>query len=124
ARRQAVFSGAEIAVAVGRKPTGNPSGFARSDHIEYRRCRDSPDHLCENVGKNVGGLKAASGPEPNGNGTIEMPTGDVADRISHGQHGQSESQTDSQESDAERWEVRGEHCTAATRECQPEGAKE
>src|SRR4029077_3970746 len=124
ARHQTVFSGAEIAVAVGRKPTGNPFGFARGDHIEYRSGRDGAGHLRENVGKNVGGLEAASGPEPNGNGTIEMPAGDVADRISHAQHGQSESQTDSQESDAERWEVRGEHCTAATRECQPEGAKE
>src|SRR5258706_15129371 len=87
ARHQTVFSGAEIAVAVGRKTTGNPFGFARGDHIEYRSGRDSAGRLRENVGKNVGGLEAASGPEPNGNGTIEMPAGDVADRISHGQYG-------------------------------------
>jgi hypothetical protein len=87
ARQQTVFSGAEIAVAVGRKPFGNPSGFARGDHIEYRGRRDGAGHLCENVGKYVGALEAASGPEPNGNGTIEMPAGDVADRISHGQYG-------------------------------------
>jgi hypothetical protein len=90
ARRQTVFSGAEIAVAVGRKPSGNPFGFARGDHIEYRSRRNGAGHLCENVGKNVGALEAASGLEPNGNRTIEMPAGDVADRIRHGQYGQSE----------------------------------
>jgi hypothetical protein len=57
--------------------------FARGDHIEYRSRRDGAGHLRENVGKNVGGVEAASGPEPNGNGTIEMR--DVADGISHGQ---------------------------------------
>ena len=45
-------------------------------------------------------LKRGPGPEPNRNGTIEMPAGEVTDRISHGQQRQSESQTDSQESDA------------------------
>jgi hypothetical protein len=87
ARHQTVFSGAEIAVAIGRKPTGNPFGLARGDHIEYGGRRDGAGDLCEDVGKNVGGLEAASGPEPNGNGRIEMPAGDVSDRISHGQYG-------------------------------------
>jgi hypothetical protein len=30
--------GAEIATAVGRKATGDPIRFTRSDHIEYLRC--------------------------------------------------------------------------------------
>ena len=72
ARRQTVFSGAEIAVAVGGKSTDNPPGFARGDHVKYRSRRDGAGYLCEDVGKNVGGLEAASGPEPNGNGAIEM----------------------------------------------------
>jgi hypothetical protein len=72
----------------------------------------------------IGGLEAASGPEPDGNGAIEMPAGDVADRIGHGQHSQSECKADPQEPDAQRREARGEDRTAATSECQPEGAKE
>ena len=54
ARCQAIFSWAEIAEAVGRKSAGNPSGFARGDHVQDRRRRDGACHLRENIGKNVG----------------------------------------------------------------------
>ncbi len=73
ARYQTVLSGAEIAIAVGRKPTSNPFGFAGGDNVEYRSGHDRPGHLCEDVGKNVGGLEAASGPESYGNGKLKCP---------------------------------------------------
>jgi hypothetical protein len=53
-----------------------------------------------------------------------MSAGDVADRISHGQNGQSEGQADPKKSDPQRREVGGEDCAPATGECQPKGAKE
>jgi hypothetical protein len=84
ARRQTVFSGAEIAVAVGRKPTGNPVGFARGDRVEYRSRRDGADYLREDVGQNVGGLEATPSLQPDRDGAIEMPARNVADRIGHG----------------------------------------
>ena len=117
ARCKTIFAGTKIAVPVGRKPPGNPVGFARGDHVEYRRRRNSADHLCKDVGQNVGGLEPPSGPQPDGDGGIEMPTGNVTDRIGHGQYGQSKGEADPEKSDAERRKTRGKHCTATTGEC-------
>jgi hypothetical protein len=37
---------------------------------------------------------------PQGDGRVEVATGDVADRVGHGEHGQAEGQRDAEEADA------------------------
>src|SRR5215831_19380290 len=124
ARHQAIFAGAEIAIAVGRKPAGHPVGLARGDRVENPRRHDGPDHLSDQVWNHIGRLKAAAGPEPDRYRAVEMSAGDVADRISHCQHGEPEGEADPEKSDAQRREPRGEHGTAAAGKCQPESPEE
>jgi hypothetical protein len=123
-RPEAIFAGAKIAVTVGSKPAGLPSGLARGDRIKDCRRHDCPEHLSDQVWNHISRLKAVGGPEPNRHRAVEMSAGDVANRISHGQHGQPEGEADPEESDAQRRETRGEHGTATAGKCQPESAEE
>jgi hypothetical protein len=78
----------------GRKAAGNPVGFAGGNRMEDSGRCDGARHLREDGGENVGCLEAASGPEPDGDGAIEMSAGDVADRRGHRQHRQAEGEAD------------------------------
>ena len=53
-----------------------------------------------------------------------MATGNVADGVRHGQHGQTERKSDPQESDAQVGKCRRQHGAAASPENQPERSDE
>src|SRR3954449_10410 len=57
-------------------------------------------------------------------GRVEMTARDVADRIGHRQHGQTEGEGYSEKADPKIRECRREHRRAAASESQPERAKE
>ena len=63
---------------------------------------DGADHLGDHVWNHIARLKSTAGPQPDCYRAVEVPTGDVPDRISHGQHGQPEGETDPEESDTQR----------------------
>ena len=124
ARAQAVFAGAEIAVAVGGEAVQLEAGLARGDHVEHRRRQDGADHLRDDVGHDIGGLELSGGPEPDRDRRIEVAARDVADGIGHREHGQAEGEGDPEEADAERRKGGGQHRAAAAAEGKPEGAEE
>jgi hypothetical protein len=68
-------------------------------------------------------MAPAAGPQADGHRRVEVAAGDVADRIGHGQHGEPESQGDTDEADPDVRERGGEDGATATAEDQPESAE-
>jgi hypothetical protein len=53
-----------------------------------------------------------------------MTTGNMSDCICHGENRQSKSESDTDKTDAEIWETRGEYSTATAAKYQPERSEE
>jgi hypothetical protein len=90
--------------------------------------RDCAQYLRNDVGQQVPGGEAPTGPQAETHRRIEVGAGDVPERIGAGQHGQAEGQGHADETDAE-WiavapELRRQHCAAAATKHQPERAEE
>src|SRR5262249_13330026 len=66
--------------------------------------------------------KAAAAGQADGNRRVEMTSGNMADRIRHRQHSQTESQGDAEQADANLRKAGRDHRAAAAAEGQPKSA--
>ena len=83
------------AKALGENTHRGPSSY------EERGSGDQTgDDLRRDIGRDIAPLEALRGGEADGDGRVEVATGDVPDGIRHRQHGQSEGESDTGEADA------------------------
>ncbi len=120
-----IAAGGVFAIAIGSKAAGQgKSGLPAGDYIKQARGDDAAKHLRDDVCREVPGGKAFAGAEADGNGRIEMATGDVPNGIGHGQHRQPEGEGNAKPADADLIHTGGQHRAAAAAEDQPESTDE
>jgi len=107
-----------------KPPARSEARPAARDQVEYARPADRPEQLCGGIGTEFGRGEPAAGPEPNRDRRIQMTTRDVSDRMSHRQHGQTECEGDTHESDSGFGEGRGQDRTPVPAEYEPEAVDE
>ncbi|KAG1259587.1 hypothetical protein G6F65_015275 [Rhizopus arrhizus] len=129
----AVAPGRQRAVAVAGKCTGlaaiNGEATGTGGDLQQDEARQqAAGDLGDDVGHQVLGREAATGPQTDADRRIEMRAGDVAERIGAGHHSQAEGQRHAEESDTQRIavtaELGGQHRAAAATQNQPERAEE
>ena len=76
------------------------------------------------VGSQLAAGEAATGPQPNRHGRVEVAARDRPERIGACQNSQTKGERHAGEADTEPRERRGEHCAAASPEHQPEHSDE
>lgn len=120
-----------LRVSVGREPGGGVEPvLAVGDDVEHATRDEAGSDLGTDVGRCVPPLEATPSGQTEGDGRVEVPTGDVPDGVDHRQHGQAEGEGDTDEADAQpgvlavAQVLRGEDRTAAAAEDEPEGAEE
>src|SRR5690242_18841505 len=87
-------------VSIGCKSSGYAeTGFPASDYKQKTGPRARTQDLRENVRDNLFGRKFSPGRKADGHSGIEVATRDMADRVSHGQNSQSESQRNTGKTD-------------------------
>ena len=84
----------------------------------------APRHLRDDVGNEIRGGETLSYNQPQADGGVEMPAGNMSDSIHHGKHSETEGQRNAGESNAQRRETRGDDGRAASAEDEPESSKE
>src|SRR6185312_3567145 len=90
------------AVAVGGEAGGAAEALlAAGDDVKAAGGNDGADDLSDDVGEKFAPGEAAAGVEAEGDGGIEMRAGDVADGEGHGEHGETEGESDARESDSQ-----------------------
>ncbi|MCY1518750.1 hypothetical protein D9M68_534750 [compost metagenome] len=109
-----------LAIAVGGKATELETGLAAGDQIEHARSGNRAQHLGDNVADELVGRKLAGDHQPNRNGRIEVSAGDAADRIGHGEYGETKSKRNAEQADADLRKGSRQHRAAATAENEPE----
>ncbi|CAD5301347.1 hypothetical protein BOSE62_70081 [Bosea sp. 62] len=121
-RGQAVFAGRMLAIAVRGEALGEiETRRADRDEIEHGGGEDGADDLGDDVGHHLAGREAPAGGEADRDGRVEMTAGDMADRIGHGDDGQTERERYTKQPDADLRKARRDHGAAAAGEGQPEG---
>ena len=111
-----------IGIAVGRQPCRQLEAcLAAGDEVNHRCGNDGTDHLGDDVGQQLFGRKAPTHHQPEGNRRVEMAAGDMADGECHGQDSEAESESDTENADAER-RTGCDYRTATAAKYQPEGA--
>lgn len=105
--------------------------LAGGDGEERRTGDEAAEDLRHDIRRHVLPLEALSHGEADGDGGVEVRTGDVGDGVRHRQHGQAEGERDAEEADAQldvgvvAAEVEGgEDGGSAPTEDEPEGAEE
>ena len=111
-----------LAIAVAGKTSGKiEAGLATGDQIKDQRCKDRAGKLSQDVGQQLPGRSATAGEQPDSHRGVEMTARDMADRIGHRHDGQSESQRNADQANADFGEFGGQHGTAAPAQNEPEG---
>src|SRR6516225_4984900 len=121
---EAIFAGAEIAIAVSGKTAWHPARLARCDDPQYRGRDDGRDHLSDDVGDDVSAWAASSAPQADRDRRVEVTARNVTDGVSHGQNCQPEGEGDTEKADPEARKSGSQDSRAAATEYQPKGAKE
>ena len=99
-------------------------GLSTRNEKQHAPGDNSTKDLSHDVGQNLPRRKTSAGTQPDRYRGIEMATGDVTDRISHGDDGQAERNRHAEQSDSNIRKCSGENRGAATTENQPERAEE
>jgi hypothetical protein len=81
--------------------------------------RDSADDLCDHIGRDLSAGKASASSKADGDGWVEMTTGDVPDGVGHRHHTQAKRQRYAEQSDADFWKCRRDDRASAACESQP-----
>src|SRR6516165_6342624 len=121
---EAIFAGAEIAIAVSGKTAWHPARLARCDDPQYRGRDDGRDHLSDDVGDDVSAWAASSAPQADRDRRVEVTARNVTDGVSHGQNFFFEGEGDTEKADPEARKSGSQDSRAAAAEYQPKGAKE
>jgi hypothetical protein len=88
-------------VTVGGEVAEDKSGLTPGDDVENLRACGCAEHLRHDVRQQLGERKALARYEADGDGGIEVASGDVADGEGHGEQGEAEGQGDTGKTDAE-----------------------
>src|SRR5215467_3892263 len=98
--------------------------LATRNHIQNTACRDSTQNLRHDVSNKLLPRKPASRPQPNRYCGIQMGSGNVSDRICHGQDGQSKGKGHTKQTNSNSRKGRGKNSRTAAAQYQPERSKE
>src|SRR4051794_34870756 len=94
------------------------------DHVQKPGSGKSSEYLRDDIGRKFRSREASAHDEAHRNSGIQVAPGDVTDSIGHCQHGEAESQGNTEESDPNLRESGRDHCAATPPENQPECADE
>ena len=111
-------------VTVGGEVAEDKSGLTPGDDVENLRACGCAEHLRHDVRQQLGERKALARYEADGDGGIEVASGDVADGEGHGEQGEAEGQGDTGKTDAKTGVGGGQNSGTASAEDQPCGSQE
>ncbi|MNZ97185.1 hypothetical protein D3C78_1164110 [compost metagenome] len=112
-----------LTITVGGKAGAHVKpGLAAGDHIEHAARRDPAKDLSHDVRHDTRCRETATGPQTQGHGRVQVTTRDVTYGEGHGQHGQTERQSHTQQAYPHIRESGSQHGTATAPQHQPEGA--
>src|ERR1043166_3016886 len=89
-------------VAVRRKSLGNIKAWSTTCYdIEYAARNDSAKDLRHDVGRELASRETTTSPKTDRDRGVEVAARDMADGICHGQHGQTESERNAHQTNAD-----------------------
>ena len=105
------------------KPAARETGFAAGNEVEDSGSCDGSKDLRDDVGQELRRCETFANDQADGNCGVQVAARDVADGEGHGEDGETEGESYSDEADSQIWEGRRKDCAATAAEDKPEGAE-